>query len=233
MAGEVAVRGIGHHRRVEEGGQALPGPGLPRSPVFPQAAGPVRGPGQQAQLVQVQAGNLGWRGRQTFRGGRRGLGLRQAQTGPPEGGEDLEGLASPGLDLLGFQQQPAPEAAHLQAVAQFPPQALFQVRLRRGIAAVKVEGLGLARPRELANDGEGVAAADDQATTPGAQVHGQGRQAVMEPPAAGAAQPPGAGGVVIEDEEGNERGTAGHRRPQGRMVGEPVIVAEPEDDGSC
>ena len=60
----------------------------------------------------------------------------------------------------------------------------------------------------------------------------QAAQAVMQPPAAGAARRPLAGGVVIAHVNRRQRLRVAMRRAQGGEIGKAQVLAEPEDGGA-
>ena len=71
-----------------------------------------------------------------------------------------------------------------------------------GTAGEDVGGAGLFS--EFGDNADAVAPAQGQVTADGRQRAGQGGQAVVQPPAGGAAQRPAAGRGVIKDEHGKD-----------------------------
>jgi hypothetical protein len=53
----------------------------------------------------------------------------------------------------------------------------------------------------------------------------------MQPPAVRPATSTQAGTLLIQDKEAENAGAAGNRAVQGRVVGKPQILAEPDDNG--
>jgi hypothetical protein len=64
-----------------------------------------------------------------------------------------------------------------------------------------------------------------------AEIGGEALQAMMQPPAAGAAGFPGARCAIVEDEHRDDRRFASDSSGEGGMIGEAQVAPEPEDDG--
>ncbi len=56
-------------------------------------------------------------------------------------------------------------------------------------------------------------------------------QAMMQPPARGAADPPGARGDIVQDIDGQDRPAAMGSVMKGRIVGQAQVLSEPDDGG--
>ena len=74
-------------------------------------------------------------------------------------------------------------------------------------------------------------APEDEGRAKGRQVFRQAGQAVVQPPARGAANGPWAGRLIIETEDRQDRLPGRHRRVERSVVGKPQIVAVVQQDG--
>jgi len=105
----------------------------------------------------------------------------------------------------------------------------FASRRRPGfVAAVPVHGVGAGLIQQLVDDKFGWPASQHQRVAALAQAVSQGAERSVKPPARGAAQSPFAGVEIIENENGDDRATAGDRSRQGGVIREPQIPTEPK-----
>ena len=152
----------------------------------------------------------------------------------PEGGEDLVGIAGFCFHLPGFDQKPTIERAHRDV-------ARFQLGLERFIP---VSGLRLIAPvpHDVRRPGflnEGVQAlprgspSQDQCVASGLDGVAKCGQRMMQPPARRPAHFPAPRRFVIKDINRHDGATAFDGAHQCRIVGEPQILAKPDNDGRC
>ena len=78
-----------------------------------------------------------------------------------------------------------------------------------------------------------ISAAQDQCALPRFDAVCQSMQAPFQPPARRCAGSPGSGRGIVENVEECQRRAGRHGGGERRVVGEPQIIAKPDDDRTC
>ena len=198
-------------------------------PGVAQAFRPIRPGRQKLQVFEPVA--LGLSEAQALRLRERRARRARGKACLPKRCEDSIGLAVAGDDRLRLEQQATTEHAERSAGGLAGTcHRLFQFRLPGLIASADVDrrraSLGEQRRENLRS------AALAQAKSPAAacKIGMQRGEAAVQPPARGAAHAEASWCCIVEDVERKNRCAALRCCGQRRMVGEPEIVAEPDDD---
>jgi hypothetical protein len=150
----------------------------------------------------------------------------------PERGEHPVRLAIVLAQFPRLVQQGA--VAGLDGGPFFPQNALdFGVAGDGGgfVEAVPIQAIRAGLAHQLRQGLQPAAAPDDEPRTQLAQRFIQRREAMMQPPSAGAAHGPIAAADRLVDVDGNDPLGGGQGGAQGGMVGQAQVAAEPEEGG--
>ena len=221
---------VGGQILVEEGAQTTPCRQLARLPGFPQPRGPVGLRGQE-RPVRERVGCRGARGPGDLpRLGQRPARSGQGETRPPERGEDREVRAGTGLHGPRFVQQRGGEGDRLETIVA---ERLLERRVDPPLGAAVASV-----PEDRIDAGLGDHLGDHPLGGPSSQ-HERGAvlsdpltefgEGVVQPPARGPTQGTHAGRFLVQYVEEDDGLAAIHSRAQSGVVGEPEVVAEPDE----
>ena len=145
----------------------------------------------------------------------------------PERGEDAKRITLERLEIPGIVQAIAAMLDNLDACR---PSGRHDFRIggqaTRFQSAIEMERRGARLLDQAHNLVEGVAPPQDQPRSHPFETGVQRQQATPSPPPRGTAKVP-----VIIDEKGNDRPTGFCRMEQRRIVVEPQVAAQPDEDG--
>jgi hypothetical protein len=204
---------------------------LTRNPHLAHATRPVGPPGKQTPSVELVGRNalrrrrdLRWRSESAA-----DCGLHPER--PPERRVDFERRTGLRLDLIRIVQQNTAESLERDTASrQVLAHPHFELRRPGLVASRAMDEFSPGLCGEVREDVCGIAMPQDQTSTKIGNRARQSSKASMQPPARRSSARPGPLGLLVEDENGNDRSAFGDRRHKCGMVFEPEIAAKPNDD---
>ena len=224
---------IGIYSSFQKRREALPGADLARRPGPREPARPVGRRRPEPPVGEIVAVDRRRRRRQTRGGGEGRARRRPGEKRPPERREDTERAAVLGEETMRLVEQVRVETRRRPAPR---PDLGLERRVDRPFrpadAPVPEDRVGAALRHDRRHDDLRRPAAQHQPSAARGDARGERGEGVVQPPARRRAERAQAGRDLVEDMEEDDRPPRPRRRVEGGIVGEPQVVAQPDENGS-